>query len=264
MYSQIFRMSHDQFKFLVLPGWTFVERPRQGFAATLSESGESDCAQLFPHSRVRKSVGGVAIGTDLELMQRVREGDATSFERLLGRHRAPLVRFFYRMLQDPALAEDLAQEVFLRVYRSRERYLPKARFTTWLYRIATNLAWNALRDRKSEGGGGAVAVEKQFALSSCRRAGEDGIQLDALAIVADPAPTVEQRLITAEVETRIREAIRKLPEKQRAAVILHKYQELDYRRIAQVLNCSESALKSLLFRAYESLRKSLEPLIVNS
>ena len=109
-----------------------------------------------------------------------------------------------------------------------------------------------------------MAVEKQFALSSCWRAGENGVLPDGLAIVADPAPTVEQRLITAEVETRIREAIRKLPEKQRAAVILHKYQELDYRRIAQVLNCSESALKSLLFRAYESLRKSLGPLIVNS
>ena len=85
-----------------------------------------------------------------------------------------------------------------------------------------------------------------------------------MATVADPAPTVEQRLITAEVQTRIREAIRRLPEKKRAAVILHKYQELDYRRISQVLDCSESALKSLLFRAYESLRKSLEPLIADS
>ena len=168
------------------------------------------------------------------------------------------------MLQDPALAEDLAQEVFLRVYKSRERYVPEARFTTWLYRIATNLALNALRDRTSVGAGGALAVEKQFALSSRRRAGEDGVEPHPLATVADPAPTVEQRLITAEVQTRIREAIRRLPEKQRAAVILHKYQELDYRRISQVLDCSESALKSLLFRAYESLRKSLEPLIADS
>ena len=209
-------------------------------------------------------MGGIAIETDLELMQRVREGDATSFERLLGRYHGPLVHFFYRMLQDPALAEDLAQEVFLRVYKSRERYVPEARFTTWLYRIATNLALNALRDRTSVGAGGALAVEKQFALSSRQRAGEDGVEPDPLATVADPAPTVEQRLITAEVQTRIREAIRRLPEKQRAAVILHKYQELDYRRISQVLDCSESALKSLLFRAYESLRKSLEPLIADS
>ncbi len=99
-------------------------------------------------------------------MQRVREGDAVSFEVLLGRYRKPLIHFFYRMLHDPALAEDLAQEVFLRVYKSRQRYAPEARFTTWLYRIATNLALSALRDRKSNGSGGAVAVEKEAAVRS--------------------------------------------------------------------------------------------------
>src|SRR5712692_11662531 len=85
---------------------------------------------------------------DLDLMLRVRAGDSASFEELLRRYRVPLVSYFRRMLRDPALAEDLAQEVFLRVYQARERYRPEARFTTWLYRIATNLALNAIRDRR--------------------------------------------------------------------------------------------------------------------
>src|SRR5574340_1572145 len=90
----------------------------------------------------------MAMETDLELMLRVRGGDAESFGELLRRYRGSLVSFFARMVRDRALAEDLAQEVFLRVYQARERYQPEARFTTWLYRIATNLALNALRDRR--------------------------------------------------------------------------------------------------------------------
>jgi len=92
----------------------------------------------------------MAIESDLELMLRVRRGDAESFEELLRRHRVPLVNFFSRMVRERALAEDLAQEAFLRVYKVRERYQPEARFTTWLYRIATNLALNAIRDRRGE------------------------------------------------------------------------------------------------------------------
>ncbi len=218
--------------------------------------------QLFSPRRVRKSVGGIAIETDLELMQRVREGDAVSFEVLLGRYRKPLIHFFYRMLHDPALAEDLAQEVFLRVYKSRERYAPEARFTTWLYRIATNLALSALRDRKSKGSGGAVAVEKEAAVrSGGAGGGSDGKERDPLSVIADPEPSVEQKMIRSEREARIRSAIDRLPAQQRTAVLLHKYHELDYKRIAKILSCSQSALKSLLFRAYESLRESLAPLI---
>src|SRR5579863_489446 len=90
----------------------------------------------------------MAIDQDLELMLLVRQGDAESFGVLLRRYRAPLVSFFVRMVHDPALAEDLAQEVFLRVYQARHRYQPEAKFTTWIYRIATNLGLNAIRDRK--------------------------------------------------------------------------------------------------------------------
>lgn len=188
----------------------------------------------------------MAIDSDLELMLRVRSGDAESFEILLSRYRLPLVSFFVRMVRDRALAEDLAQEVFLRVYQARQRYQPEARFTTWLYRIATNLALNAIRDRKL---GDAPAVDDD----------EDGVP--RVARVADTRATAEEQLMQADRERLIRQAVECLPEKQRAAVILHKYQEVDYRQISSVLGLSESAVKSLLFRAYENLRVRLEPLL---
>ena len=186
----------------------------------------------------------MTVDSDLELMLRVRSGDADSFEVLLNRYRAPLVSYFSRMVRDPALAEDLAQEVFLRVYKARKRYRPDARFTTWLYRIATNLALNAIRDRR---GDGCIAVD-------------DGLDKEpAAARIPDRSPTAEQRLMDFDREKLIRGAVEVLPDNQRAAVILHKYQDVDYRQIARVLNVSEGAVKSLLFRAYENLRRCLEP-----
>jgi RNA polymerase sigma-70 factor (ECF subfamily) len=190
----------------------------------------------------------MAIDHDLELMRRVRAGDAESFDRLLDRHRQPLVGFFFRMVRDPALAEDLAQEVFLRVYQARNRYQPAAKFTTWLYRIATNLALNALRDRK------------QVVQATAR----DGVAADAESVTArlpDGEPSAEHVLMESDRARTIRQAVEALPENQRAAVILHKYQEVDYRQIAAILGVSESAVKSLLFRAYENLRGRLEPLV---
>ncbi len=192
----------------------------------------------------------MAIESDLELMLRVRRGDTESFEVLLRRHRTPLVNYFLRMVRDPALAEDLAQEVFLRVYQARERYQPEAAFTTWLYRIATNLALNAIRDRKSWAETATVPLGEDF---------QDGES--SVARLPDWRPTVEQRLIQADRERMIRMAVEALPGKQRVAVILHKYQEVDYRQIAKILEVSESAVKSLLFRAYETLRTRLEPLL---
>jgi len=188
----------------------------------------------------------MAIESDLELMLRVRSGDAASFETLLCRYRVPLVGYFRRMLRNPGMAEDLAQEVFLRVYKARERYQPEARFTTWLYRIATNLAINALRDRKDE----------------VQDAGHEDAEEEApRERFVDPQPTIEQRLIRRDRERLIQDAVRALPDNQRAAVILHKYQEVDYHQISTILRVSESAVKSLLFRAYETLRQRLEPLL---
>jgi RNA polymerase sigma-70 factor (ECF subfamily) len=202
--------------------------------------------QLFRGQSVEHSVATMAIQSDLELMLRIKDGDAASFEVLLLRYRIPLVSFLHRMVRDRALAEDLAQEVFLRVYQARERYQPEARFTTWLYRIATNLALNAIRDRKDK---------------VSEPAGAESNGEPALERFVDPQPTVEQRLIERDRERLIRQAVESLPENQCVAVILHKYQEVDYRQIAGVLNVSESAVKSLLFRAYETLRLRLAPLL---
>lgn len=179
---------------------------------------------------------------DAELMLRVRDGDAESFALLLDRHRAPVIHFLYRMLQNQAVAEELAQEVFLRVYRSRANYEASARFTTWLFRIATHLALNWIRDRNKEKGQASLDEER-----------DSGGTLQ----VADRQPTAEQELVARVRVDEVRRAIASLPEKQRAAVLMHKYQELDYAQIASVLQCSESAVKSLLFRAYETLRSRL-------
>jgi RNA polymerase sigma-70 factor (ECF subfamily) len=184
-----------------------------------------------------------ALDLDAQLMLRVREGDEDSFRVLLEKHRNPVIRFVYRMVQDQAISEELAQEVFLRVYRSRGTYEPTARFTTWLFRIATHLALNWLRDVRNERGQ--------------QRLDDEGDGELPVREVADRRPTVEQRMVAHTRLQEVRDAIALLPEKQRAAVLMHKYEEMEYAQIAQVLECSESAVKSLLFRAYESLRARL-------
>ena len=194
--------------------------------------------------RVNKSVGvaAAALDYDAELMLRVKEGDGASFGLLLEKHRSPVIHFLYRMVQNHAIAEELAQEVFLRVYRSRSTYEPTAKFTTWLFRIATHLALNWLRDGKNE--------RSQEHL-------DDTSDDMPVRQVSDRNPSVEQSMVYQVKIHEIRRAISTLPEKQRAAVLMHKYQEMEYSQIAKVLSCSESAVKSLLFRAYETLRMRL-------
>ena len=191
--------------------------------------------------------------TDVQLMLDVKAGDEQSFELLLRKYRTPLINFLYRMVRDTAVAEDLAQEVFLRVYRAREDYAPSAKFTTWMFRIATNLALNSVRDNR----------HRQMEISMDQPA-DSGEENPRTLEVPDRAPSVEQELVARSRAEAIMKAIHALPEKQRAAVLLHKYQELDYSDIARILECSESALKSLLFRAYETLRVELAPLVSNS
>lgn len=183
----------------------------------------------------------VATGSDAELMLRVKDGDEESFAYLLVKHRDSVVNYLYRMVQNGGVAEELAQDVFLRVYRARQNYEPTAKFTTWLYRIATHVALNALRDGKNARN--TLALDEPI--------GERPREL------RDPQPTVEDNLVTEAEGWEIRRAVQALPEKQRAAVVLHKYHDLDYKEIAQTLRCSESAVKSLLFRAYETLRVRL-------
>ncbi|HXW55240.1 MAG TPA: sigma-70 family RNA polymerase sigma factor [Candidatus Cybelea sp.] len=186
--------------------------------------------------------------SDVQLMLDVKAGDDASFDLLLRRYRTPLVNFLFRMVHDRGTAEDLAQEVFLRVYRARKQYSPSAKFTTWLFRIATNLALNSIRDNR----------HRQMDRS-----------LDVPADVEDSTPLelpsremrIDQHMMERDRCDFIRRAVAALPEKQRVAVLLHKYEEMDYGEIAKVLDCSESALKSLLFRAYETLRVQLAPLV---
>ncbi len=194
------------------------------------------------------------VRTDVQLMLDVKSGDEASFALLLHRYRTPLVNFLYRMVRNREQAEDLAQEVFLRVYRARAEYVPSAKFTTWLFRIATNLALNSIRDNRYQ------KLEDSID-SPARIDSEDGD--DRPLDVAEQHPNIEQHLVEDVRVKMIRHAIDKLPEKQRAAVLLHKYEELDYAEIAKILNCSESALKSLLFRAYEALRVELAPLVAH-
>ena len=193
--------------------------------------------------RVNTVAGVTPLDGDAQLMLRVRDGDNDSFRLLLEKHRNPLIHFVYRMVQNRAVAEELGQEVFLRVYRSRDTYEPTARFTTWLFRIATRLALNWLRDGRKERG--------QYQLD------DPGDGETPAREVPDRRPSMEQRMVEGARLQEVRDAIALLPEKQRAAVLMHKYEEMDYSQIAVVLECSESAVKSLLFRAYESLRARL-------
>ena len=182
-------------------------------------------------------------------MLRVKAGDDTAFNYLIEKYRRAMISFMYRMVHNSAIAEELAQEVFLRVYRSREGYAASAKFTTWLYRIATNLAVNHARDNKHERPEAKVSLDETDE--------ETGLSVD----VADGTLNVEQQMLRRERLSAIRRHVEELPERQRMAVLMHKYQDMDYRQIAGVLHLSESATKSLLFRAYQTLRDKLKDFI---
>jgi RNA polymerase sigma-70 factor (ECF subfamily) len=183
---------------------------------------------------------------DAQLMLRVGAGDDAAFNYLVEKYRRPMVSFMYRMAHNQAVAEELAQEVFLRVYRSRANYQADAKFTTWLYRIATNLAANHARDTRAERTAATVNLD------------EPDEESGATPDVADARPTIEQEILREERLAAIRKHVTALPERQRLAVVMHKYQGMDYKQIGDVLKLSESATKSLLFRAYERLRERLQ------
>ncbi len=187
--------------------------------------------------------------SDAEIMLRVREGDDSGFDLLIQKYHKPIIHFMFRMVHNQAVAEELAQEVFLRVYRSRHTYRAEARFTTWLYRIATNLGVNHARDTKHERTAQSVYLDQPDP--------ETGTTPD----VADPGATVEQELVRDERMRAIRQHVMALPERQRTAVLMHKYQGLDYKQIGEALKLSESATKSLLFRAYQTLRERLKDFV---
>ena len=209
-----------------------------------------------PNAEPEEQLGGasrfaaaVDPASDAAIMLRVAAGDESGFTYLVEKYHRPMIHFLFRMVRSQAVAEELAQEVFLRVYRSRESYRAEAKFTTWLYRIATNLAVNHARDTKHERAAQNVYLDVPDE--------ETGTTPE----VADDEPTVEQRLLRDERMAAIRKHVMALPERQRMAVLMHKYQGMDYRQIGDVLKLSESATKSLLFRAYQTLRDKLKEFV---
>lgn len=186
---------------------------------------------------------------DAAIMLELRAGNMAGFDFLIQKYRKPIIHFMYRMVHNQAVAEELAQEVFLRVFRSRETYRAEARFSTWLYRIATNLGVNHARDTRHERSASTVYLDETDS--------ETGTTPD----VADSTPSAESNLVRRERLNAIRQHVLNLPERQRMAVLMHKYDGMDYKEIGEILKLSESATKSLLFRAYQTLREKLKTFI---
>ena len=220
--------------------------PRPAHVVTAPVDLSPEAAQRRAEAVAR---GDLGVLSDAEIMLELKSGNMAAFDILLAKYRKPIIHFMFRMVHNQAVAEELAQEVFLRVYRSRETYRAEARFSTWLYRIATNLGVNHARDNRHERTAPTVHLDEPDA--------ETGTTPD----LADDRPTAEARLLRQERMNAIREHVMALPERQRTAVLLHKYEGMDYKGIGEVLKLSESATKSLLFRAYQTLREKLKGFI---
>ncbi|MBM3982838.1 MAG: sigma-70 family RNA polymerase sigma factor [Planctomycetes bacterium] len=185
---------------------------------------------------------------DIRLMLRVRDADDTgAFSELVERFQHRLVAVMHHLVGSADEAEDLAQEVFLRVYRTRKKYTPKAKFSTWLFTIANNLALNALRDRQ----------RRPVLPLEVRDSGPLGPRpTEALAPTRDEPPT--HNLQQQELAAVIRQALDGLNERQRMAIVLNKFEDMNYADIADVMGLSTKAVKSLLSRARCKLRETLQ------
>lgn len=180
--------------------------------------------------------------SDEELMDRLAGGDASAMEELMERYERSVLNTVYRFLGDAQRAEELAQEVFLTVYQQRRRYRPRAKFSTWLFRIVRNRCLNELRDR-----------QKLF-----RHTAQPGEAIEHLADTKSVRP--DQRIMQAELETTLNAALQSLPESQRLAFVLSQIQGFTYKQVAETLGVSVSACESLIHRARLALRDKLRPL----
>jgi RNA polymerase sigma-70 factor (ECF subfamily) len=184
---------------------------------------------------------------DIRLMLRVRDDDDAAFAELVERFQHRLVAVMHHLIGNATEAEDLAQEAFLRVYRTRKKYTPKAKFSTWLFTIANNLALNALRDRQRRP---ALPLE-------LRESGSIGQHLATSANpTRDAAPT--HNLQQQELAEVVRQALDGLNERQRVAIVLNKFEDMNYADIADVMGLTSKAVKSLLSRARAKLREALQ------
>jgi RNA polymerase sigma-70 factor (ECF subfamily) len=180
---------------------------------------------------------------DIALMQRIKTGDEAAFCELIVEYQGRVVGTVAKMLGGDADAEDIAQQVFIRVWNSAPRYEPTAKFTTWLFTIARNLVFNELRRRN------------RHPASSLDIDDDEGPHRIAADTVT---PTPDASMIDAELQVAIQKAIDALPESQRMAVVLRRYEELSYEEIAEILELTVPAVKSILFRARTELRERLK------
>ena len=187
---------------------------------------------------------------DIRLMLRVRDDDAAAFAELVELYQHRLVTVMHHLVGNKEEAEDLAQEVFLRVYRTRKKYRPRAKFSTWLFTIANNLALNALRTRQ----------RKPVVPLNVRDSGPLGPR-PAEQLVRDRYNQPGDRLQQQELAAIVQEALEGLNERQRAAVVLNKFEDMNYAEIAEVMGLTTKAVKSLLSRARENLRLALKQYI---
>jgi RNA polymerase sigma-70 factor (ECF subfamily) len=178
---------------------------------------------------------------DVRLMQLVSQGDTSAFEELIERHQALVAGTVARMLSSNSDVEDIAQQVFIRVWKSARRYVPRAKFTTWLLKITRNLVFNELRRTKRHA---HVPLQSE-------PGAEDPPVKDETNLAPDAS------LLESELQRTIEEAILQLPETQRMALVLRRYEQLSYEQIAEVLDLSVPAVKSVLFRARSELRSRL-------
>jgi len=186
---------------------------------------------------------------DVRLMLEVRDDSATAFEELMLRYQGRLVSVLGHLMSSRDQAEDLAQEVFLRVYRARKSYVPGAKFSTWLFTIANNVASNALRSRS----------RRREVNLEVRESGPMGANpLEAMA-QASSSQIPARQLDKAETRDIVRLALEALNDRQRIAVLLSKFEEMSYADIALTMNLTPQAIKSLLSRARTNLRDVLEP-----
>jgi RNA polymerase sigma-70 factor, ECF subfamily len=190
---------------------------------------------------------------DVRLMLRVRDDDAAAFEELMRRYQSRVVSLLEHQVGRSGVAEDLAQDVFLRVYRARKTYVPGAKFSTWLFTIANNVASNALR---------SAAHRREVTLDSANSGGFPANPLEQLAQAASgqmPARLLDK----SEMREIVRAAVGSLSDRQRMAVLLCKFEGMSYEDIAEAMEMTPQAVKSLLFRARERLREILEPYLAD-
>ena len=187
-----------------------------------------------------------SIDPDAELMVAFQQGNHFAFDQLLDKYHRPIVNFIYKIVNNAAEAEELAQEVFLRIYRARDGYEPKARFAAWIYRIATNVS---LKE---------ASRKRRMRFWSFNH-DSDGDGSAGEAVFRDPVPDAERRLISSELGQVIRRAIRSLPRNERVALVLRRYEDMSYREIADIMECTEAAVKTYIHRGKLHVRDRILP-----